>query len=105
MLTRRTFLQSSGLAAAAATAPRPNILFLMADQFRFDCLGANGNRLIRTPNLDRLAAQSVNFQQAFVQSPVCVPSRVSYFTGRYAHSHKNRVNYTPCDPREVFLQK
>lgn len=105
MITRRTFLQSSGLAAAAAAATRPNILFLMADQLRYDCLGANGNRLIRTPNLDRLAAQSANFSQAFVQSPVCVPSRVSYFTGRYAHSHKNRVNYTPCDPREVFLQR
>lgn len=77
----------------------------MADQFRYDCLGANGNKIVKTPNLDRLAAQSVNFSNAFVQAPVCVPSRVSYFTGRYPHSHKNRVNYTPCDPREVFLQK
>jgi arylsulfatase len=84
---------------------RPNILFLMADQFRYDCLAANGNRIVRTPNLDRLAARAANFRQAFVQSPVCVPSRVSYFTGRYAHSHHNRVNYTPCDPREVFLQR
>ncbi|HLJ16132.1 MAG TPA: sulfatase-like hydrolase/transferase [Bryobacteraceae bacterium] len=104
MLTRRTFLQSGAIAAAPPT-PRPNILFLMADQFRYDCLGVNGNRQIRTPNLDRLAARSMNFGNAFVQSPVCVPSRVSYFTGRYAHSHKNRVNYTPCDPREVFLQR
>jgi arylsulfatase A-like enzyme len=77
----------------------------MADQFRFDCLGANGNRLIRTPNLDRLAAQSANFSNAFVQAPVCVPSRISFFTGRYPHSHRNRVNYTPCDPRETLLQK
>ncbi|MEO7145186.1 MAG: sulfatase-like hydrolase/transferase [Bryobacteraceae bacterium] len=108
MMTRRTFFEAglqSGVAASAAAASRPNILFLMADQFRYDCLGANGNRLIHTPNLDRLAARSANFSQAFVQSPVCVPSRVSYFTGRYAHSHKNRVNYTPCDPREVFLQR
>ena len=78
---------------------------MMADQFRYDCLGANGNKIVRTPNLDRLAAQSANFGNAFVQAPVCVPSRVSYFTGRYPHSHKNRVNYTPCDPREVFLQR
>lgn len=77
----------------------------MADQFRYDCLGANGNKLVKTPNLDRLATQSANFSNAFVQAPVCVPSRVSYFTGRYPHSHKNRVNYTPCDPREVFLQR
>jgi arylsulfatase A-like enzyme len=104
--SRRDFLRTSAAASAAqVNVPRPNILFLMADQFRFDCLGANGNKLVKTPNLDRLAAQSANFVNAFVQSPVCVPSRVSYFTGRYPHSHKNRVNYTPCDPREVFLQR
>src|SRR5690348_15186742 len=104
--TRRAFLQTAGAGAAAGQGrPRPNILFLMADQFRYDCLGANGNNVIRTPNLDRLAAQSANFSNAFVQAPVCVPSRVSYLTGRYPHSHKNRVNYTPCDPREVFLQR
>ncbi len=104
--TRRAFLQTAAASAApAATRHGPNILFLMADQYRYDCLGANGNRIVHTPNLDRLAAGSVNFGNAFVQSPVCVPSRVSYFTGRYAHSHKNRVNYTPCDPSEVFLQR
>jgi arylsulfatase len=105
-LSRRTFLQTAA-AGAAADAPHapPNILFLMADQFRYDCLGANGNRLIKTPNLDRLAAASANFSNAFVQAPVCVPSRVSYFTGRYPHSHKNRVNYTPCDSSEVFFQR
>ena len=106
--TRRDFLRSTAAASAAqaaGTKGHPNILFLMADQFRYDCLGANGNRMVHTPNLDRLAAQSANFSNAFVQAPVCVPSRVSYFTGRYPHSHKNRVNYTPCDPREVFLQR
>ena len=95
----------SGAAASAAAATQPNILFIMADQFRFDCLGANGNRIVRTPNLDRLAAQSANFSNAFVQAPVCVPSRISFFTGRYPHSHRNRVNYTPCDPREILLQR
>ena len=104
--TRRDFLKSTAAAGAAQAGSRPpNILFLMADQFRYDCLGANGNKIVRTPNLDGLAAESANFSHAFVQAPVCVPSRVSYFTGRYPHSHKNRVNYTPCDPREVFLQR
>ena len=82
-----------------------NILFLMTDQQRFDGLGANGNRFIQTPNLDRLASESANFQNAFVQSPVCVPSRVTWFTGRYPHSHRNRVNYTPLDRRETLMQK
>lgn len=103
-ITRRGFLQSSTVAALAGAVERPNVLFIMADQLRADCLGANGNRIIRTPNIDRLAAESANFTSTFVQAPVCVPSRISFFTGRYPHSHKNRVNYTPCDRREVFIQ-
>jgi arylsulfatase A-like enzyme len=90
--------------ATGKGADRPNILFIMTDQQRWDCLGANGNTIIKTPNLDRLAAQSANFTHAFVQAPVCTPSRVSFFTGRYPHSHKNRVNYTPLDKTEVLMQ-
>ena len=104
-MTRRGFLGSSGASLYAAGQARPNVLLILADQFRYDCLGANGNRIIRTPNLDGLAAESANFSHAFVQAPVCVPSRVSLLTGRYPHSHKNRVNYTPCDAREIFLQR
>jgi choline-sulfatase len=94
------------LAARAEDAParRPNILFIMTDQQRWDCVGANGNALIKTPNLDRLATSGANFSRVFVASPVCVPSRISFFTGRYAHSHRNRVNYTPLDNSEVLLQ-
>jgi len=118
--SRRDFLKLAGLGAAgvsslgdsqAALPPvlekgarrRPNVLWIMCDQLRYDCVGANGNALIKTPNLDRLAAASANFSNAFVQAPVCVPSRVSYFTGRYPHSHKNRVNYTPLAPSELLL--
>lgn len=104
--SRRALLQAAGTGALAAQAPlSPNVLLIMTDQQRYDCLGANGNGLIRTPNLDRLNTQSAAFTKTFVQAPVCVPSRVSFFTGRYPHSHRNRVNYTPCDPSEVFLQK
>ncbi|MGH7342207.1 MAG: sulfatase family protein, partial [Candidatus Rokuibacteriota bacterium] len=85
-------------------ARRPNVLFVMTDQQRWDSVGANGNRLVKTPNFDRLAAGGVNFTHAFVQAPVCAPSRVSFFTGRYAHAHRNRVNYTPLDRSEVLLQ-
>ena len=76
----------------------------MTDQQRWDCVGANGNTIIKTPNMDRLAARGANFTHAFVASPVCVPSRISFFTGRYAHSHRNRVNYTPLDRSEILLQ-
>jgi arylsulfatase A-like enzyme len=91
-------------APAPAPAKRPNILFIMTDQQRGDCVGANGNTIIKTPNMDRLAARGANFTHAYVASPVCVPSRISLFTGRYAHSHRNRVNYTPLDHSEILLQ-
>jgi arylsulfatase len=103
--SRRGFLQFSAASAMAAQPRRPNVVLIMANQMRYDCLGANGNRIIQTPHLDRLAAQSANFQNAFTQAPVSVPSRISLFTGRYPHSHKNRVDYTPCDPREILLQQ
>ncbi|MCA9120610.1 MAG: sulfatase-like hydrolase/transferase [Planctomycetaceae bacterium] len=89
---------------SATDHDRPNILFIMTDQHRWDCLGANGNALIKTPNLDRLAAGGANFTHFFVQAPVCVPSRASFFTGRYPHSHRNRVNYTPLNRDEVLMQ-
>ena len=83
---------------------RPNILWIMTDQQRYDCLGASGNPWIRTPNLDRLAGESAQMQSCFVQAPVCVPSRQTFFTGRYPRCHRNRVNYTPLNDREVLLQ-
>lgn len=83
----------------------PNILFIMTDQQRYDCIATNGNPLIKTPNLDRLANQSANFSHAYVQSPVCTPSRACFFTGRYAHAHKNRVNYTELDESEILFPK
>ena len=83
---------------------RANILFIMTDEQRYDCVAANGNPHIRTPNLDRLADESANLSNCFVQAPLCVPSRQSIFTGRYPHCHRNRVNYTPLDDRETLMQ-
>ncbi len=118
-MDRRTFLQgtalSSALSAVGATAapsPRPkarpgspNILIIMTDQQRYDCVGANGNPIIQTPHLDRLATESANFSHCFVQAPVCTPSRACFFTGRYAHAHKNRVNYTKLPESETLFPK
>ncbi len=61
----------------------PNVLLLHTDQQRYSALGCAGTEEIETPNLDRLAAEGVRFSHAFVQSPVCMPSRASYMTGRY----------------------
>ena len=62
---------------------RPNILWVCADQQRFDTIGALGNPHIQTPNIDRLVADGVAFTSAFCQSPICTPSRSSFLTGMY----------------------
>lgn len=82
-----------------------NILFIIADQFRWDCLGAAGNRLIQTPNLDALARQGTLFSRCFVQTSPCGPSRMCIFTGRYMCSTRAVNNYTPLmDAHENFVQ-
>lgn len=72
-----------------------NVLFIMADQLRYDSLGHTGHPLVRTPNLDRLAAEGTRFERTYVQSAVCGPSRASIYTGRYVHSHRVRFNEVP----------
>ena len=99
-----TLATGTHVAAEQPINQKPNILFIMTDQQRWDCVGVNGNSIIRTPHLDQLASEGANFTHAFVQAPVCVPSRASFFTGRYPHSHKNRVNYTPLNRHEILLQ-
>ena len=71
----------------ASTERRPNVLLITTDQQRFDTIGAYGSRQVKTPNLDRLAESSVLFERAYVQNPVCIPSRACIQTGRYAHQH------------------
>ncbi len=65
---------------------RPNILLITADQMRWDCLACAGNPVIRTPNLDALAARGVLFENAFTPNPICVPGRASIMTGNYSHT-------------------
>ncbi len=70
----------------------PNILWFCTDQQRFDTVHALGNTHIRTPNLDRLAAEGVAFTHAFCQSPICTPSRASFLTGRYPGNVRGCMN-------------
>jgi arylsulfatase len=80
----------------------PNILWIMTDQQRADALGCVSSWM-RTPNLDRLAAEGAHLRKFFTQSPVCVPSRINYMTGRYPHSHRNRENNARVAPGEPHL--
>jgi arylsulfatase A-like enzyme len=86
MLSRRQFLASS-LAAAQQPAGRLNILFLLADDQRWDTLGCMGNKLIRTPHLDSLAQRAAIFDNCFVTTSICATSRASILSGQYARTH------------------
>ncbi len=74
-------------AGPATAGRRPNLLLIMADQFRPDCLGADGNRMIRTPNLDRLAARGIRFRRAYSATPTCTPARAALLTGLSPWNH------------------
>ena len=80
-----------------------NILFIMYDQLRFDYLSCAGHAALETPNFDRVAARGVRFDRAYVQSPICGPSRMSFYTGRYASSHGAQWNGFPLRVGEVTL--
>ena len=80
-----------------------NILFIMCDQLRFDYLGCYGHPHLKTPNIDALAARGVRFDRAYVQSPVCGPSRMSFYTGRYMRSHGANWNAFPLRVGEPTL--
>jgi arylsulfatase A-like enzyme len=80
-----------------------NILFIMCDQLRADYLGCTGHPSINTPNIDAMAARGVNFSNAFCQAPVCGPSRMSFYTGRYMSSHGSTYNGVPLSVGERTL--
>lgn len=72
---------------AQSAAPRPNIVFVLMDDQRWDDLGYAGHAFVQTPNIDRIAHEGVRFNRAFVTTPLCSPSRASFLTGQYAHTH------------------
>ena len=74
---------------------QPNVILIMCDQLRFDCLGYAGHPLVKTPHLDRLAENGVVFETAYCASPVCSPARASWLTGTYPHAHNQLANYGP----------
>jgi arylsulfatase A-like enzyme len=80
-----------------------NILFVMYDQLRFDYLSCAGHPHLETPNFDRVAAKGVRFTNAYVQSPICGPSRMSTYTGRYVSSHGASWNGFPLRVGELTM--
>jgi len=118
MHNRREFLRSLGGAAAAwlacsadrllasdksRSASRPNFLFIVTDDQRYDAMGCVGNSLVRTPNIDALAARSTRFDRAFVTLSICSPSRAACLTGCYGSANGvTSVPGTLRDPRSTI---
>lgn len=73
--------------------PKPNVILIMCDQLRYDCLGCAGHPQVRTPHLDRLAENGIFFENAYCASPVSSPARASWLTGLYPHAHGQLINY------------
>jgi choline-sulfatase len=86
-----------------AHAPRPNVLWICADDLAASVCGAYGNRQVRTPNLDRLAAGGLRFDRAFCSCPLSTPSRQAFWTGRYPRSIGVTLSRTPLPHDEVTL--
>ncbi|MBR8830259.1 MAG: Bifunctional sulfatase/alpha-L-rhamnosidase [Chroococcopsis gigantea SAG 12.99] len=102
-MKRRSFLQGTALGigtgllgsfvfnnsrSGGANNSRPNIIILVADDMRWDCLGIMGDRVINTPTLEQLAKEGTLFRNNFVTTSICPTSRASIFTGQYARRHK-----------------
>lgn len=107
-LTRRNFLQAAG-AKATTARKRPNVLFLLTDQWRAQATGYNGDSNAHTPILDRFARQCVDYRNAVSGTPVCCPYRASLMTGEYPLKHGvfiNDVELKPSGPTlaEVFAK-
>lgn len=83
---------------------RPNIVLITTDQQRWDTLGCAGNAVVRTPHIDRLAAEGVCFARAYAQSPLCMPSRASLITGRYPRAHGVMTNWVSLPAGEASMQ-
>jgi arylsulfatase A-like enzyme len=95
----------SHLAAAENAPARPNILFIMVDEMRWNVMSCAGHPLVKTPHLDRIAREGTRFATAYTVAPICGPSRYSLFTSRYAHVHgavDNSEDATPA-PGQVLL--
>src|ERR1700737_3431528 len=102
MLTRRALIQG---AMAAPRKKQPNFLFLIADDHAGYVLGADGNKTAITPNIDRLASQGTRFARNHCNSPVCTPSRQSFFTGQMPSTAGVTVLATPLSEDKPTIAK
>ncbi|MDA7920642.1 sulfatase-like hydrolase/transferase [Verrucomicrobiales bacterium] len=85
-----------------ALAEKPNVIFVFSDDHRFDSMGMTGDPVTETPHLDQLAAEGVFFNNAYITSPICGPSRANIFTGQW--ERKNRIGFTYVSQNSVSAE-
>ena len=112
-VTRRQAVKTIGTTVAAglvglnfpgivsAGGRMPNIIFILTDDHRWDAFGCMDHPFLKTPNLDRIAGEGVMFENSFCTTSLCSPSRASFLTGQYAHTHGVKTNHTPWDEKNV----
>ncbi len=86
--------ESEGSEAGKAAVRRPNVVFVLTDDQRWDQMSCAGHPFLRTPNMDRLASEGARFANMFVTTSLCSPSRASFLSGLYAHTHGVVNNFT-----------
>ena len=104
--SRRHFMRTLAAGAPALlgqTVRRPNVLFILADEWRAQATGYNGDSNVRTPVLDRLASQSISLDTAVSGTPVCCPFRASLLTGQYPLTHGVFINDVELKPDGVTM--
>ncbi len=87
------------------TGKRPNIIFILADDWGWGDLGVHGNAVIKTPNLDRMARAGTSFSNAYVASPVCSPARAAFMTGRYPARLRIHGHFSSNDKPEINARR
>ncbi|MCA1808208.1 MAG: sulfatase-like hydrolase/transferase [Lentisphaerae bacterium] len=80
---------------------KPNVLFVMVDQWNAECFSGLSHPDVKTPNIDRLIEGGACFRNCFAANPICQPSRVSFMTGQYIHTHGVETNHHPSRPKSV----
>ena len=90
-------------AASVINAERPNIIFILTDDQRFDALGYAGNSLIHTSEMDKLAVEGTYFSNAMVSTPICAASRASILSGLYERTH--RFNFQTGNVRQEYMEQ
>ncbi len=96
-----SFFTSIANAQGFRTPEKPNILFIQCDQFRYDCQGRT-NKIVKTPNLDRLTSEGMFFTNAFTPIPTCCPTRQTFLSGLWPEKHKGIWNYDIALPVSLF---